>query len=225
MKNNLKIVALVPLRGGSKSIPLKNIKPIAGKPLCLWVLEAAERSKMIEEVYVSTDSDKIKQVVNDSIKTVRVLDRDPILATDTASTESVIFDFMDKVDFDILATIQATSPLTSSEDLDSAIKQFMDNNLDSLLTGVRIRHFVWSDEGKPLNYDPQRRPMRQQFSGSLLENGAFYLTKREILEKQKCRLGGKIGLYEMQEEAGYETDEPADWEIIGDILLKNNRVK
>ncbi len=223
MEQKPKIVALVPLRGGSKSIPYKNIKYIAGKPLCLWVLEAASISKMIEKVYVSTDSREISNVVSGSLLPVKILKRDPSLATDTASTESVMLDFINKVRFDILVTIQATSPLTRSEDFDLAIKYFLDNNLDSLLTGVRVRRFFWSDDNKPINYNPLKRPRRQEFKGCIMENGAFYVTKRSILESQKCRLGGEIGIYEMSSETSVEIDEPMDWKIAENILIENKK--
>jgi len=223
MEQKPKIVALVPLRGGSKSIPYKNIKYIAGKPLCLWVLEAASISKMIEKVYVSTDSREISNVVSGSLLPVKILKRDPSLATDTASTESVMLDFINKVRFDILVTIQATSPLTRPEDFDLAIKYFLDNNLDSLLTGVRVRRFFWSDDNKPINYNPLKRPRRQEFKGCIMENGAFYVTKRSILESQKCRLGGEIGIYEMSSETSVEIDEPMDWKIAENILIENKK--
>jgi YrbI family 3-deoxy-D-manno-octulosonate 8-phosphate phosphatase len=223
MEQKPEIVALIPVRGGSKSIPLKNIKPIAGKPLCLWLLEAVTKSKSIDRIYVSTDSEKIIEVVSSSGLPVEILRRDPALATDTASTESVMLDFMDKVNFDILITLQATSPLTTTEDIDSAIKYFLDNDFDSLLTGVRTKKFFWSDDGKPVNYNPLKRPRRQNFSGWIMENGAFYLTKRNILKSKKCRLGGNIGIYEMPSETSYEIDEPLDWEIVEKILIEKRK--
>jgi YrbI family 3-deoxy-D-manno-octulosonate 8-phosphate phosphatase len=220
MEQKPEIVALIPLRGGSKSIPLKNIKCIAGKPLCLWVLEAVSHSKLVDNIYVSTNSNEITNVVSKSGLPVKILKRDPMLATDTASTESVMLDFMDKVNFNILITLQATSPLTTTEDIDSAIKYFLENNYDSLVSGVRVKKFFWSDDNKPVNYNPAKRPRRQEFNGWIMENGAFYLTKRDILENQKCRLGGKIGTYEMSAETSFEIDEPDDWNIVENILLK-----
>jgi CMP-N-acetylneuraminic acid synthetase len=213
-----KIVALVPLRGGSKSIPFKNIKEIAGKPLCAWVLESGCNAKLIDNVYVSTDSQKIRETVDSLSLPVTILDRDPCLATDTASTESVMIDFMYRVEFDILVTIQATSPLTEAKDLDDAISQFNKEELDSMFTGVETKKFFWTKDGRPLNYEPLHRPRRQEFKGCIIENGAFYITKREILEKTGCRLGGKIGIYEMHPDSEYEIDEPEDWEKIKKIL-------
>jgi len=163
------------------------------------------------------DSDKIIDVVSSSGLPVEILRRDPILATDTASTEAVMLDFMDKVNFDILVTLQATSPLTRTKDIDSAIKYFLGSDFDSLLTGVRTKRFFWSDDGKPVNYNPLKRPRRQDFNGWVMENGAFYITKRSILKSKKCRLGGKIGIYEMHPETAYEVN------ILTDRKEKNKK--
>lgn len=213
-------VALIPLRGGSKSIPKKNIKPLAGKPLAAWVLEAAAKSAYIDAFYVSTDSEEISAVVQGLGLGVKVIQRPAEFGTDEASTESVMLHFMSQIDFDLLVTIQATSPLLTAEDLDRAIVQFQQQQLDSMLSAVRIKRFFWNDDATPSNYDPLHRPRRQDFDGTLMENGAFYITKRQILERHQCRLGGKIGIYEMDESTAVEIDEPEDWKRVERLLLK-----
>jgi len=221
MKKN-KILALIPLRGGSKSIPFKNIKLLGGKPLCAWVIEEAINAKIFNRIIISTDSEKIAQTVKKISKKVEIIMRPKKLATDKASTESVILHIANKINFDILFTIQATSPLTKSEDFIKAYEQFQKENLDSLLTGVQVKRFFWTLNNCPLNYDPLNRPRRQDFSGVIMENGAFYITKREILKKYKCRLGGKIGIYKMEKETGIELDDLSDWKKIENIL--RNRI-
>jgi N-acylneuraminate cytidylyltransferase len=217
----LKVVALIPLRGGSKSIPLKNIKPLDGQPLCAWVIKAAQQTPEISEVWVSTDHPRIREV---SLGLgAKVLDRPAALATDVATTDSVMVHFMNNVRFDILITIQATSPLTQSEDISIALKKFTDDKLDSLLTAVPIKRFFWTHDNKPINYDPANRPMRQQFRGSLVENGAFYITSRKTLKLSENRLGGKIGIYQMSDESTAELDEPSDWRLLEKIIRKKNR--
>lgn len=206
-----KIVCLVPLRGGSKSIPRKNILPFRGKPLACWTLEAALACPEIAEVWVSTDSEEIREVVAAHLPAVRFCRRDPATATDEASTESVMLDFMAQVEFDVLVTAQATSPGTRASDFSAAIAKFRAEGADSLLTGVREKRFYWSLDGVPLNYDPRRRPRRQDFDGTIVENGAFYITRRLLLETEKCRLGGKIVIHEMASETFDEIDEPSDW--------------
>lgn len=213
-----KTVALIPLRGGSKSIPEKNIKILHGKPLAQWVIEAAIKSKFIDEVYISTDSLIIKQTLANLNLGVLFIDRPPEFATDVSSTESVMLHFAECVEFDTLITIQATSPLLTNNDLDSAFKQFQICDYDSMLSAVKSFRFYWDYNFRPLNYDPYERPRRQDFKGSYVENGAFYITKKEVLINLKCRLGGKIGVFEMDKNSFIEIDEPSDWAIIEEKL-------
>lgn len=213
-------VALIPLRGGSKSIPLKNIKLINDKPLCQWVIEAAINTEKIDKVFISTDSLIIKDTINSLNLNVEIIDRPEEFATDEATTESVMLHFSRIVDFENLITIQATSPLLTNQDLQSAINHFTLNKFDSLLSAVKSYRFYWDNNNKPLNYNPLFRPRRQDFDGSFVENGAFYITSRNTLEKYKCRLGGQIGIFEMNEDTFHEIDEPSDWEIIEKKLKK-----
>lgn len=213
-----KFVALVPMRGGSKSIPDKNIKMIGGKPLCAWALEAACASGVFDRIVVSTDSDKISNVVRGLGLGIEVLKRPDELATDSATTESVMLHMAANVFFDVLVTIQVTSPFVSADDFIKSRDLFLVNNCDSLLTVVRTRRFFWNDDGTPLNYDPTCRPIRQDFKGVLMENGAFYFTRREVLERSGCRLGGKVATYEMASESATEIDEPEDWSEVERLL-------
>ena len=218
MKNSF--VALVPLRGGSKSIPKKNIKPIANKPLCYWTISAAIKSPLIDKIYISTDSKEIIDVIQSFNFNLEIILRPDELATDTASTEDVMIHLMKEVDFDNLVLIQATSPLLTDKDLNNGIKIFQENSYDSLLTAVRTKRFFWDNNFKPINYDFLNRPRRQDFEGLLMENGAFYICKRSILEIYNSRLAGKIGIYEMDEDTAIEIDEPSDWEIVENLLKK-----
>lgn len=217
-----RVVAVVPLRGGSKSIPLKNIKDLAGKPMCAWAIEEALRAPCIDKVYVSTDSPLIAETARRIDARVAIIDRPSEFAEDTSSTEAVMLHFAGLVEFDFLFTIQATSPLTRTADFQTAFDRLHANGWDSLLTGVRTKRFFWTPEGKPLNYDPLHRPRRQDFDGVIQENGAFYITKREILERHQCRLGGRIGVYEMDESHAVEIDEPADWPILERLLIERS---
>lgn len=211
-------IAVIPLRGGSKSIPLKNIKDIAGKPLCRWVIEAAVGCRSIDEVWVSTESDLIAQVVRGFGYPVGVHDRPVDLAADETSTEAVMLEFLARHPCDTLVTIQATSPLLTAGDLAAGIAAFRAQDMDSLLSAARIRHFFWSDDCVPLNYDPISRPRRQDWSGTLKENGAFYVCRADRFADCKCRLFGKIGIHEMDPVAAAELDEPEDWLLVERLL-------
>ena len=213
-------VALVPLRGGSKSIPDKNIRLIAGKPLCAWALEAACRSGVFAQVVVSTDSPRITEVVHRLHLPVEVLDRPAELATDEASTESVMQHAAQFLDFDVLATVQVTTPLVQADDFREAYRLFTSGGYDALVTAVRTKRFFWSDDGTPLNYVPENRPRRQDFPGTLMENGAFYYTRRTVREEPGCRLAGRVCVYEMAADSAVEIDEPADWALVERALRK-----
>ncbi len=225
-KRKSRVLGLIPLRGGSKSIPHKNIREISGKPLAYWTCNAAAEAHGIERVYVSTEDANIKRIVGSFDLGVRVIDRPAEFAQDDSSTESVMLHFAKVVpDWDVLVTLQATSPLTAGADIDAALAQFEHEGDDSMLTGVRVKRFFWTPEGRPLNYDYRRRPRRQDFAGSIVENGAFYLTKRDILLKEKDRLGGKIGIHEMPADTMIELDEPEDWDTVERMLLARLRDK
>lgn len=222
-----KYVVMIPARGGSKSIKLKNIKEIAGQPLIYWSLDAAVNSKNVSKVYVSTESEIIKDVVykydKKNKEKIIVVNRDQEAAKDTATTEDVEFDFCNRVtNFENLILIQATNPMIRTEDIDGCIKKFP--KYDSVVSTVVQKRFYWERQTdgsiKEIKHDIRKRPRRQDWDGVLAENGSIYIISRENLYKGKCRLYGKIGTYVMPEESYYEIDEPSDWIII-ENLLKN----
>lgn len=214
-------VGFMPLRANSKSIIEKNVRTMAGRPLFAWSLEQAIASHCFDDIYVATDSRKFRETVNDEFPgAVTVLDRSPITCTDTASTESAMLEFQQRIPFDVICLIQATSPLTRAEDFRAAKRKFLAENLDSLLTAVPSKRFFWTTTGKPINYDATKRPRRQDFSGCLMENGAFYLTRAKILEDCQNRLGGRIGIHEMAAETAIEIDEETDWVVVEQLLLR-----
>jgi len=211
------VVAVIPARGGSKGIPMKNIKDLGGRPLIDWCIKAALDSGVFSEVYVSTDHDEIAAVALRS--GAKVFRRSAETASDTASTESALIEFAQHHGgFDVLALIQATSPLVLPEHFREAYSLFEGQSGDSLVTAVRAHRFLWqvgqSGQAQAKNYDPLRRPRRQEWDGELVENGAFYFTKKHVLERYQNRLGGKIVLYEMPENTFVELDSLVDWEIM-----------
>lgn len=225
-------VAFIPVRGGSKSIPLKNIKPICGKPLVYWTVAAACGCAKIDKVYVATDSDKIREtlleiqrVEEDSVfQKLEVIGRSAQSASDTASTESAMLEFAGNYEFDHIALIQATSPLLTTEDLDKGFARYEEADTDSVLSVVRQKRFNWSVDAdgtaQALNYDYFHRPRRQEFDGYCVENGAFYITSKARLLETGNRISGRVKAVEMSEETFFEIDEPADWKIIEMLLSR-----
>jgi N-acylneuraminate cytidylyltransferase len=220
-----RIIAFIPVRGGSKSIPYKNIKPFCGKPLLYWCLEALQRCDKINEIIVATDSPEIKATVNSfSFNNVNIYHRSAENASDTASTESVILEYLSAVrhsENDIFILAQATSPLTETRHMDEALNIYMQSNCDSMLTCVRNCRFFWNHDGTSRNYDYRSRPRRQEFKGELMENGAFYISRVGNIIASGNRLSGKISIYEMPEYTATELDEPDDWIIMESLMYKH----
>lgn len=228
MINNQRVIAFIPVRGGSKSIPLKNIKPLCGKPLVCWNIEALEACPQVDQVIVATDSEDIwKTVESRGYKKTTLWRRSAESATDTASTESVMLEYLNKEKLakdDIFMLVQATSPLTATNHFSEALTMYANGGYDSLLTCVRSYRFFWNADGTSMNYDYRNRPRRQNFDGMLMENGAFYInTVANVLESGN-RLSGKIGIYEMPEYTATEIDEPDDWMLMESLMVKHGMV-
>lgn len=221
----MKTIAFIPVRGGSKSIPLKNIKPFCGKPLVCWNIEALEGCDLIDEIIVATDSDKIEEtVLAQSYKKTKIYRRSAENACDTASTESVMLEYINYAHLpqeDIFMLVQATSPLTETQHFTEALGIYQKGIYDSMLTCVRNYRFFWNEDGTSKNYDYMNRPRRQNFKGELMENGAFYINTVSNILKSGNRLSGKIGIYEMPEYTATEIDEPDDWIILENLMRKH----
>ena len=226
-------IAFIPARCGSESIPFKNIKIICGKPLIYWSLLALTKSKTIDQIYVATDCDEIKDTVIDfNFDNVKIFDRSSTNASNTASTESVMLEFLDNKVFsgeDLFVLVQATTPFTSSENFDNAINILKSNiEIDSLLSCVESKRFFWTKNGNAINYDYNSRPLRQDFDGILMENGAFYINTVANIKNFKNRLSGTIHPYVMPEYSSIEADEEDDWIIIEKLMYKyvlNNKLR
>jgi len=226
----MKKIAIIPLRKNSKGITEKNKKKMVGRPLFSWVLSEAIFSNL-DAVYVFTDDEEIIDYVTINYAwspKVKALLRNDENATDTASTESTILEFSEKInqDFDLLCLLQATSPLTTSEAINAGIDKIVIGNFDSSLSVVKTHRFTWNENGTPQNYDVFNRPRRQDFEGLLIENGAVYCTTKSAFLNSKNRVSGTIGLVEMPEESLLEIDSRTDWDCIENLLmqrLKNNK--
>lgn len=219
-------IAFIPARCGSKSIPFKNIKNFCGYPLIYWSLKALQNSKNIDEIYVATDCDEIKEVVeNFNFAKVNIFKRSLENATDNSSTESAMLEFIDNKNFsneDLFILVQATSPLIETEDIDKAFDQFKSSKCDSLLSCVRSKRFFWNESNEPINYDYNNRPRRQDFKGLFMENGALYISSIFQIKVTKNRLSGKISIFEMDCDTAIELDEIADWSAAERLMQKRS---
>lgn len=218
----MKTIAFIPVRGGSKSIPLKNIKPFCGKPLVCWNIEALEVCPLVDEVIVATDSNDIWQTVESRhYAKTHLYRRSAENACDSASTESVMLEYIRRAALpsdDVFMLVQATSPLTQAVHFTEALTLYRRGKYDSMLTCVRNYRFFWREDGTSLNYDYFHRPRRQDFLGMWMENGAFYINTVAGILASGNRLSGRIGIYEMPEYTATEIDEPSDWIVLEELM-------
>jgi len=213
-----RIVALILARGGSKAVPRKNIIDFCGKPLLAWSIEQARGVPEIHSVWVSSDDEEILAVAEQY--GARVVKRPPELATDTASSESGWLHLLNVVEkelgpVEIVVALQATSPLREPGDIVRGLQDFREGGYDSLLSVCPVEGlFFWEKDStgklRSVNYDYRHRPRRQDTRPQYLENGSFYIFKPEILRRYGNRLGGKIGLTEMEFWKLFEIDTPED---------------
>ena len=219
-------IGIIPLRAGSKGIPQKNRKKLLGRPLFTWVLAEAIFSSL-DMVYVFTDDAWVEEYVSINYGwtgKVKVVKRSAESATDTASTEMAMKELAESLNykFDSITLLQATSPLTTKADINESIRM-IESGYDSVLSVVKTHRFIWTKDGKSVNYDYTKRPRRQDFDGTFIENGAVYTAKKEIFKNGGNRLGGKIGVLEMEEDTLVEIDSLSDFTIIESLIV--NRLK
>lgn len=201
------IIGLIPARGGSKGIPNKNIKMICGKPLIVWTIEKAKRSRLLDKVIVSTDSDTIAEIAQKA--GAEVLKRPDYLATDTASTQDVMVHALRCFPADILVLLQPTSPCRTEGLIDECILEFQEQDYDSLATG-------WICDYK--EYGKNTLP-RQQINGFFYDDGNVYVIKAENILKGD-RYGTKIRHKIISRYENAEIDDEYDFWLLEQILKK-----
>lgn len=218
--------ALILARGGSKGIPLKNIKTLAGIPLIGWVLRAAVDSELFDSVWVSTDHDDIEKVARSW--GAKIHRRSAEVSKDSSTSLDTIQEFVRlNPEVGIVCHIQATSPCLHPFHLKGALQYITEQGCDSVFAVVRRHHFRWQEVKKgsgeltrPLNLDPYNRPRRQDWDGELCENGSFYFSTRNIIQNQGLLQGGKVAYYEMLPEYSVDIDVDIDWPVAEQRVLR-----
>lgn len=212
----MKTVAIIPARGGSRSIPGKNILEFCGHPLLAWTIAAARGCRAIEGVYVSTDDPAIGDAAEQY--GAEIVHRPPEISGDTATSESALIHACSELaGRDIrperVVFLQPTSPLRESLELTAALKIFEEERLDSLFSASVPEDFLmWRETQaglESLNYDFENRKRRQDAHGAgrvLIETGSFYITRTSLLLETNNRLGGRIGYYEVPDWKSWEID-------------------
>ena len=201
------ILGIIPARGGSKTIPRKNIKEICGQPLIAWTIEAAKKSSLLDRYIVSTEDKEIAAVSREY--GAEVIARPPELATDEATTMSVLQDVLKNIDADIVVLLQATSPIRDENLIDSCIKEFLNSNADSLATGFICKYYEYGEY--------QQR--RQDLKGWFYDDGNVYVFRSDMLKKGD-RYGKKMERMIIDREQNIEIDDEFDFWLAEQILFK-----
>ena len=208
-----KVIALVPCRGNSKGIKNKNLVNFFGKPLMYWTIKQLKDCKIINEIYVTSDSEKILNYA-EKLK-VGTVKRPFNISGDSAQSEDAILHAIEKknLNSDIIIFPQVTSPLRPKNVFFKALNVFKKNNLDSLFSANKVHYFLWKKQKKLIpNYNYNNRPMRQMVS-TLNENGSFYIFDAKKFLKTKNRLFGKIGTYILEKKYSFDIDDDIDLKI------------
>lgn len=213
----MRIVAVIPARGGSKGIPGKNLQSVAGVSLIGRSILSCNQSALIEEVFVSTDDADIAAEARRY--GAKVIDRPSKHATDKATSEAVLVHALKKIpgDIEILVFLQCTSPFIDVDALDTAISRVKSGEFDSMFSARESYEFLWTENKhgglKGLNHDEHRRLRRQDRSPNIVETGAFYVIDAKKFKKIEHRFVGTIGAQLVDEFRSLEIDTPAELQL------------
>ncbi len=219
------IVGLIPARGGSKGIPKKNIRLVGGKPLIAHTIRAAQKSKFLDAIVLSTDSQEIANVAKKfGLKTDAL--RPTLLATDTAKTLDVVRYELLRLEkkwnkrIDVVVLLQPTAPFRTAKDIDEACRLFFQKKGSSLVSVCNVGGMhpkvMYTKKGAyltPLLSSGGKAQRRQQFEEVYARNGALYISSRKQILEGDWVISKRPLMYEMPRERSFNIDEPLDLEI------------
>lgn len=223
----MNVLAVIPARGGSKGIPRKNLRILAGKPLLWYIVRAAQQSRLITRIVVSTEDEEIAMIARRF--GAEVILRPQELAGDTVPLDPVVFHALRQVEkrgerVDIVATLQPTSPLLKPATIDKAVAILARNEADTVISVVNRTHLYWTvDECG--NYVPmyERRVNRQFLPPVFQETGGIIASRREVITESN-RIGPRLMLVELDDEEAVDIDTDLDWWVAEKLLLRRRIV-
>ncbi|MEU6998324.1 N-acetylneuraminate synthase family protein [Nonomuraea sp. NPDC046570] len=214
----MRVLAVIPARGGSAGVPLKNLAPVGGLPLVARAVRACVRAEAVQEVVVSTDHEGIARAAREA--GAAVVDRPEELSGATASSESAVLHALDTLgaDPDIVVLVQCTSAFIDPADLSEAVRQVADGEADVVFSGLPTHEFLWTGAApEPLsgvNHDPAARPLRQEREPQFRETGAFYVMRTAGLRAHGHRFFGTVAVRPVPARHAVEIDDPEDLELV-----------
>ncbi len=224
----MKALAIIPARGGSKGIKLKNIRQLAGRPLVAHAIGACLASGLIVRTIVSTDNDEIASVARRW--GAEVVMRPGHLSGDREPSESAVCHVLDQLEAngeplpEITCLIQCTSPLTTAEDIDATIEKLQNCKADVAFTVTPSHSFLWSRQKDgtfcPINHDHRHRPMRQEITTQFRETGAVYAMRTAKFRQHRHRFFGRMVAHVVPESRSVDIDTPLDLQVAATLLAK-----
>lgn len=224
----MNVIAIIPARGGSKRLPKKNVRLFDGLPLIYYTIKAAKKSKIINEIYVSTDDEEIAEISKQY--GANVIERPAEISGDLATSNSVLVHALDYLDqnsklSDYLITLQVTNPLRREGIIDKAILEFNNHgiNSDSLISVSENKHKLGKIENNnfvPVTYSFGQRS--QDLSKLYYENGLLYVTKSDVIRSKKSIFGDNIYPFVINDHySDIDIDTIEDFEIAESIYIKH----
>ena len=231
MINGKKVLTIIPARGGSKGLPGKNIKELCGKPLIVWTIEQALNSKYIDNVVVSTDSEKIAKITKEAGANVPFL-RPAELAADDSPTSDAILHVLKQLglmgeSYEYVALLEPTSPLRKSNDIDDAINLIIQNTRADCLVSVGEVHMehpmiVKKIDKKgfvvPYISNIAKIHQRQQADKAYFPYGVIYISKVSEFKKNRTFYTERTVPYSIERWQNYEIDDEIDFMIVQQIM-------
>lgn len=219
MKENpgYKILTVIPARGGSKGIPRKNLRHLNKRPLIYYSIKNALNCKFFMDVYVSSEDEEILMIAKKF--GAKVFKRNPENALDHRTLDPVIYEAYETIEqlenkkYDLIITLQPTSPLLDVISLNNAIEEIIKNKeTETILSVKEDSHLSWSIEnGKPIpNFT--KRLNRQQLKSTFKETGAFLITRKEVISRNN-RIGSSVSLYALNSRESIDIDSFEDWNL------------
>lgn len=232
----MKVLAIIPARGGSKGLPGKNIRPLLGKPLIGWTIEQARASRYITEIFVSTDSREIADVAETFGISVPEL-RPAELASDTAPSSGFVVSTIEKLrkegkEFDYIILLEPTSPLRETSDIDRSIEMLAGNPQAESIVGVcktECAHPAFLtrvEEGLLRPFQGEMQALRRQELGELyFFEGTVYVSRVDAFLRKRTFYHDKTMPYVVPKWKAFEIDDAEDWFIIESILKNKSQIK
>lgn len=227
----MNILTLITARAGSKGLPGKNTKHINGEPLIYWSIKAGKESKYVNDIYVSTDCEKIASISEHYGAKVPFL-RPADLASDTASSSDVIIHFINEMEtrgqrFSHILLLEPTSPLREAQDIDNAVEQLLDTPSATSLVSVGLLESHHPDFTATLDGDkfirlksPLVTARRQDLSPLYFFDGSIYISAIETFKQRRTFYHDHTLGYIVPKWKTHEIDDMVDF-IIVEALMKN----